>query len=205
MDRVGVMVLVSLVLLGASIGCDTKSRTASARLRTENAALNKHVDALEARQRELEASIQTADAGPDAVRNAAALGPQVATLAVSPMSGFEPGNTPDTLILEVHVQATDGRQRPIQLVGSLEAQVLRPVPGAAPELVADVRLDAKAVRDAWRSSLFGATYLIPVPLDAADVAADSPLLVHVFHDDLRTGRQLEATGGVSHHSSTDIR
>ena len=204
MSARGAMVLASLLVLSA-VGCDARSRTASARLRTENAALSRQIDALEARQRELEASLQVAGDGPAASRDARAHTPQVATLAVSQMSGFEPGDTAGTVVLEVHVLATDGRQRPIQLVGPLEAQVLRPVPGEAPELVATLRLDPEAVRDAWRESLFGATYLVPVPMDTADIPVDTKLLVHVFHDDLRTGRRLEATGGVAHNSSTDAR
>jgi hypothetical protein len=205
MRACGVLVLASLGLTLLGSGCDARSRRASARLRTENASLHTQIGSLEARQRELEASLQVADTGSPSPADALAEMPQVATLAVSSMSGFEPGDTEDTMVLEVHVRATDGRQRPIQLVGPLEAQVLRPVPAESPQLVADIQLDPKAVRDAWRSSMFGATYLIPISLDAADVPTDTPLLVHIFHDDVRTGRRLEASGVVAHHSSTDDR
>lgn len=202
MQRRGVLMLASLALVLWCCGCDARSRRASSRLRTENAALQKQIVALEARQRELKASLTATD---DQIDPPLADVPRVATLAVSSMSGFEPGDTPEKMVLEVHVQATDGRQRPIQLVGPLEAQVLRPVPGGPPRLIATHWLDPEAVRDAWRSSLFGATYLVPVPVETADIQADAPLLIHVFHDDLRTGRQLEATGSIAHHSSTNSR
>ena len=117
------------------------------------------------------------------------------------MSGFEQGASPDERLLELHVVATDGRQRPIQLVGPLEAQVLRARPGKTPLLLADVTLDPANVRDAWRQSLFGTTYLVPVPLPATEPAGD--LLVQVYHDDLTTGRRVECSGSVPHHPSTE--
>lgn len=197
-----VLVLASLALAVPLLGCDGASRRASARLRTENAALHRQIDGLEARTRELEGSLLATTAG-TTLELTAAESPQVATLLVSPMSGFEPGDTPGMTVLEVHVQASDGRQRPIQLVGPLEAQVLRPMPGGAPRVLADITLDPAQVRDAWRGGMFGATYLVPVPLSIADLPSDAPLLVHVFHDDARTGRRLESTGSVTHTPSTD--
>ncbi|MDP6479548.1 MAG: hypothetical protein QGI75_05835 [Phycisphaerales bacterium] len=199
------LVFASLAAVLSCSGCDSRSRRASARLRTENALLLQQIDALESRQRELKASLQAIDAESPTRTKASAEVPQVATITVSSMSGFEPGETEDGMVLEVHVQATDGKQRPIQLVGPLEAQVLRPVPGEPPQLLVDLKLDPEAVREAWRSSLFGATYLIPIPMATSDVQPDMPLLVHVFHDDLRTARRLEASGTVAHHLSTDDR
>ena len=197
----GVMMLASLAA-AVLCGCDASSRRASARLRTENASLMDQVAALEARQRELEATVLASAEHPTDGTISVEM-PQVATLEVSPISGFEPGDTPESLILEVHVSAADGRQRPIQLVGELEAQVLRPVPGESPRLLADRVLSPAQVRDAWRGGLFGATYLVPIELAAADVPANAPLLIHVFHTDARTGRELEASGGVAHSASTD--
>ena len=198
----GVLVLTSLVVCVPLLGCDGASRRASARLRTENASLQRQIEGLEARTRELEAAV-TAKTSGSSPELTAINTPQVATLSVSSMSGFEPGDTPDSTILEVHVQASDGRQRPIQLVGPLEAQILRPVQGEPPQVLADIRLDPTQVRDAWRGGMFGATYLVPVPLSTIDLPADSPLLVHIFFDDARTGRRLESTGSVTHTPSTD--
>ncbi|MDP7070764.1 MAG: hypothetical protein QF561_05380 [Phycisphaerales bacterium] len=195
---IGPIALSSLILVA---GCDAASRRASARLRTENAALERQIESLEARTRELEGTLHAIETEAALAPDTAAQAPQVATLEVSPLSGFEPGASIDDVVLEVHVEATDGRQRPIQLVGPLEAQVLRARPGEAPDLLADVTLSPAAVRDAWRGSLFGATYLVPIPMPRP--AADQQLLIQVFHDDLRTGRTLECSGGIAHKPSTE--
>jgi hypothetical protein len=198
----GMLVLASLVVTVPLLGCDGASRRASARLRTENAALHRQIEGLDARTRELEASLN-ADVTGSSPELAAIDTPQVATLSISSMSGFEPGDTPGTTVLEVHVQASDGRQRPIQLIGPLEAQILRPVPGGTPQVLADITLNPAEVRDAWRGGMFGATYLMPVLLSTSDLPSGVPLLVHVFHDDARTGRRLESTGSVAQTPSTD--
>ncbi len=193
------MMLTAMLLLA---GCDGRSRRASARLRTENAAMQQQIETLQARETELEATLAMVESQHEV--NAEALGqmPQVAGLVVSPLSGFEPTNDDTSLRLELHVSAQDGRQRPIQLVGSMEAQVLRPVPGRSPEVIATTTLSPSQVRDAWRGGLMGATYRIDVPVQAASIAPDTPVLVHIFHTDARTGRQLETTASVSHHPST---
>jgi len=191
------------VVLVASAGCDARSRKASARLRTENAALQQQIAALQARTRELEAGLRSLEVDAGEAPGTRVTAPRVAAIAVSPMTGFEPGEQPGTTTLEVHVTATDGRQRPVQLVGPLRAQVLRPVPDAAPEVLAEIVLEPETVRDAWRGGLFGATYLVPVSLASEDIPTSVPILVHVFHDDLATGSRLEATGGVAHQPSTN--
>ncbi len=195
---VDVLLVASLIIVA---GCDARSRRASARLRTENAALEQHVESLEARTRELEGTLEAMESDQDLKVGTAVHAPQVATLTVSALSGFEPGTTPEDVVLEVHVQATDGRQRPIQLVGPLEAQILRPRPNEAPEVLADLTLDPAAVRDAWRSSMFGSTYLMPITMGRPE--SEQPLIVHVFHEDLRTGRRLECSGNITHQPSTD--
>ncbi|MCH2142683.1 MAG: hypothetical protein MK077_06780 [Phycisphaerales bacterium] len=195
----GIIFIAATVLLTS---CDGRSRRASAKLRSENAALHREVEALQDRQVELEASLTALATEQGGNRGAAAQTPQVAGLTISPLSGFEPGEGPDALRLEIHVAAQDGRQRPIQLVGPLEAQVLRPVPGRSPVVLATTKLDPTAVRDAWRGGLLGATYRVDVMLDTASIEPDTPVLVHVFHTDARTGRSLEATSSVAHRPST---
>jgi hypothetical protein len=195
-----VLTLAAVVML--STGCDSRSRRASARLRTENAALQQQLEAMSARTRELEIGLRAAEASAGEMPGTRVAAPRVTAIAVSPMSGFEPGASPDSTVLEVHVTAMDGRQRPVQLVGPLRAQVLRPIPDQPPSVLAEVVLDPETVRDAWRGSLFGATYLIPIDLETNALPTSTPLLVHVFHEDLTTGTRLEATGGVAHQPST---
>lgn len=195
----GIIIITAAILLA---GCDGRSRRASAALRTENAALERQVQSLQDRQIELEASLAAVATEREMDLDALSQMPQVAGLTISPLSGFEPEADPATLRLEVHVAAQDGRQRPIQLVGPLEAQVLRPVPGRSPRLLAKTSLDPAAVRDAWRGGLLGATYRIDLTVPTADINPDTPVLVHVFHTDARTGRALEATSSVAHRPST---
>jgi hypothetical protein len=196
MKRGGLLVLLALMVAPIQ-GCDGASRRASARLRTENAGLLRQIDELKARTRELEAGLLAAEQEQHRFSGQLTAAPRLATITVSPMSGFEPGNSEDTKTLEVHVAATDGLNRPIQLVGPIEAQVLRPVPGAEPEVVASAILSPAEVRDAWRGGLFGTTYLVPIQLQTASLAKNKTLLVHVFHEDLTTGQRVEGTGGIA--------
>ncbi len=195
MHRSGVLSLALIACLFT--GCDTRSRTASARLRTENADLKRQIDSLTLQTAELQAKLQASmhDEDPQPLLHS----PRLAHILISPITGYETKN--GTAVLEVHVTAHDGRNRPIQLVGPLEAQVLRPREGLAPELVASIQLEPDAVRDAWRGGLMGATYLVQLPIPPS--ASETPLLVHVFHEDLVTGRRLECSGSVSHKPSTD--
>ncbi|MCH2140287.1 MAG: hypothetical protein MK100_04545 [Phycisphaerales bacterium] len=189
------LLLISAVLLA---GCDSRSRRASARLRTENDDLKRQVEGLEARQAELEASLLASEQTNASVPGTRVESPRLAHLSISPLSGYETG---ETTHLEIHLTAADGRQRPIQLHGPIEAQVLRPVSGGTPELVSSIDMTTADVRDAWRGGILGATYLIelPVPEPSGESTA---WIVHIFHDDLHTGRRLEASGPIAHQPST---
>jgi len=182
-----------LLLAGATLvlatGCTGGMRRANARLRTDNAQLQDTVAALRLKQTELEAQLQRAgELNP--ARSLQALVPQVAAIAISPLSGLDP-SPPGGPVLQIHVVAVDGRGRPIQLAGPLEAQVLEPISGQSPRVLASIRLDAAGAHDAWRGGPLGATWLIDVPLPA-DLPAE-PLLIHVEHRDLRTDRVLRAS------------
>jgi len=189
------VLIVAGLLLG---GCDTRSRRASARLRTENDDLKQKIDALTARQQELEATLADVEVNQGAQTGTLVDAPRLTMLAVAPLSGYEPGDQPR---LDIHLTPTDGRRRPIQLHGPIEAQVLRPRPGDQPEVVATRTLTANEVRDAWRGGLFGTSYLVDVPIEAPSADVDG-WVVHIFHRDLRTDRTLEATGTIAHHPST---
>lgn len=187
--------------LAPTLGCDGRSRRASARLRTANTQLEAQVESLTSRVDELKAAVSRAETETNRRDGALAHAPLVTTLSVSSMSGFEPGSSADTTIAEVHVGALDGRHRPVQLVGTLEVQLLRPVAGGDPLLLARTTLDAGQVRDAWRQALIGPTYLAPVELTRDALPDDGPVIVHVFHEDARTGRRLEAIGALNRSST----
>ena len=103
--RLGIAATMMLTAMLLLAGCDGHSRRASARLRTENAAMQQQIETLQARQTELEATLATVESEHEV--NAEALGqmPQVAGLMVSPLSGFEPTDDDASLRLELHVSA----------------------------------------------------------------------------------------------------
>ncbi len=187
------MIASRLLLAGATLvlaaGCSGGMRRANARLRTENATLQDTVAALKQQHIELNAQLQAAVAlNPEPPVQA--LTPQIATIAISPMSGLDP--TPNAgPVLQLHVVALDGRGRPIQLAGPLEAQVLQPVAGQSPVVLAATALDLAGARDAWRGGPLGTTWLIEVPLPHD--LPNEPLLIHVEHRDVRTDRVLRTT------------
>ena len=160
------MIASRLLLAGAALvlaaGCSGGMRRANARLRTENATLEDTVATLKQQHIELNAQLQAAVASsPEPPIQA--LVPQVATIAISPMSGLDP--TPSAgPVLQLHVVALDGRGRPIQLAGPLDAQVLQPVVGQPPVVLAAMALNLAEARDAWRGGPLGTTWLIEVPL-----------------------------------------
>lgn len=181
--------------------CDTRSRRASARLRTENAHLEQQVDVLSTRVQELEAALATTESDQGLSAGALAMSPLPVQLQIASISGFEPGDSEDRIIAEVHITAHDGLGRPVQLVGPIEVQVLRPVEGGEPVLLGRLDLDPHEVRRAWRQGLVGATYLAQVDLEAADVEPGSFVLTHVFHQDARTDRRLETAGALNRPSA----
>ena len=99
------MIASRLLLAGATLvlaaGCSGGMRRANARLRTENASLQDTVAALEQAQIELTAQLQAAVAQrPEPPLQA--LVPQVATIAISPMSGLDPSPSGGP-VLQLHV------------------------------------------------------------------------------------------------------
>ena len=97
-------------------------------------------------------------------------------------------------MLQILVGSVDGRNRPVQLAGTLEVQVLCPRSGNAPELVGSTTLEGPQLRDAWRGGLLGVHWLVEVPIHKGATLDD--LLVHVRYVDMRTGRTLSTSGSI---------
>ena len=165
-------------------GCSGAMRRANARLRTENAQQQDQIAALHLANAELQAQLALAQSEP-ASGNVNEHIPQLASVAISPLSGLDPSSD-DGPVLQVHVQSMDGRGRPIQLAGPLMAQVLLPQQSGPPAVLATTSLDAHQVRDAWRGGPLGTTWLVELPLSERHLR--EPLLIHIEHTDLRTGR-----------------
>jgi hypothetical protein len=187
------MIPLRLLLAGAAIvattGCTGGMRRANARLREENAGLQDSVAALGLQLAERDVQLHAATlANPNASEEA--LVPQVASIAISPLSGLDPSPSHGP-VLQIHVVAIDGRSRPIQLAGPMEVQVLQPVAGQPPQLLAGTSLTAAQARDAWRGGPMGPTWLIDVPLPKG--MPNDGVLISIEHTDLRTNRVLRAS------------
>ena len=176
-------------------GCTDRSRAVNADLRDrihqlqqDNADLTAQVSELERHLEDLaEPDDQLQEAGHPAI-------PLVTSIAVSGVSGrrLEPdedGNRP----LDVHVVARDGRNRPIQLAGTMRVKLtVVPEDESAREL-AVVDLSPEELREAWRGGpLGGPSWLVRIPVNDLDFPAETTSLgVDVFYEDLRTGVQLQ--------------
>ena len=200
-SRVSVILLAVLLLLvcGLQVSCKNRSRAMSAQLRDQVHELESENEALRLRQQELEIQLKSsgstskADDGTPSGSDSAAI-PVVTRISLNRASGRR--TTPDAdgqRPLEIHVGAVDGRNRPIQLAGSMRIKVTRIQEDAAPVELADIELSPEELRDAWRGGFVGGTtWLANVPLDDADLTPDvESLNVKVFYRDLRTGELLE--------------
>lgn len=185
-----------MAVLVLATGCDSASRKASARLRRDVVNLQQQVDALQKQEKELQAQLKQAQEGRDELEaEILASTPFVSSIALSPFSGMrrDEGDGP---VMELFVSAVDGRGRPLQVVGRLQAlAMLIPSEGETVEL-GRVDLGPAEVRDAWRGGLGGASYLVEVPMTGSLPEGTSTVHVRVFHEDARTGEVFEASGDI---------
>jgi|TARA_B100001059_G_scaffold229238_1_gene261548 hypothetical protein len=177
-------------------GCDSDSRKANARLRREVHDLQAKVSGLEQRDAELRVQLSRIEQDdPEIDSEILSSTPRVMAISLSPYSGVQRTDE-DRTTIEVFAAAVDGRNRPLQMVGSLRAvAVAIPADGPPVELGA-VSLSPAQVRDAWRNVFGSPSYLIEVPLDRPLPESAQSVHVRVFHEDARTGRILEAAADV---------
>jgi len=185
----------ALVIAATAVfGCSDRSRAVNAGLRDRIHELEEDVRSQSLQIEELEIqlkatqtpSIEPAQSGHPSI-------PVVTRLRIDSTSGRrqdadDSGNRP----LEVHLSAVDGRNRPVQLAGTIRIQVTLISEGQPPLELYSEELTPEEVRDAWRGGVFGGpTWLISVPLDARKIPDDTRFLdVDIFYDDLRTGERL---------------
>ena len=125
--------------------------------------------------------------------------PRVAAIELSPFSSLRWNATPvDEAMLNVHVTAVDGRGRPIQLTGSIDAVARSmPVNGESLEL-GRASLSAAQVRDAWRAGVLGASYQVEIPIHQ-DLLEEDHGEIHV------SARFMDALTGVEHDATVEVR
>lgn len=177
------------------VGCGDSRRRANAELRTTIHQLQQELGETRLQVSELESQLrEKADLeGGDAQLRANT--PRVAAITLSSLSGMrrEDDGVPT---IELYVSATDGRGRPLQLVGTLDA-VVRYLPVKGEERVLGrASLGMPEVRDAWRRGLGGVSYLVEIPLDQPIPASAKTLHAQVTHTDARTDVAHEASGPI---------
>lgn len=194
--RISVILLAVVALLasGVQLSCKNRSRAMSAQLRDQVHELKTENEALRLRQQELEIQLKTSHTGDEASHTTDSAIPVVTRIMLDGASGRR--TTPDTngrRPLEIYVTAVDGRNRPIQLAGSMRVKVTRIQEDGPPVELADIQMTPDELRDAWRGGFIGGpTWLAKVPLEGSDLTPDvDSLNVKVFYRDLRTGELLE--------------
>ena len=198
-----VAALVGIPITILLMSCSDRSRAANARLRDQVHNLEERNQQLKLRNEELLQHLASTEMElPVPVMAGDAAIPVVTAISIDNSSGRR--QTPDSngqRPLEVHVRAIDGRNRPVQLAGSMRIQVTRIEEGQPPVELHAIELTPAEVRDAWRGGLLGSpTWLISIPLAEEDLAADRQVLdVTVFYEDLRTGQSLECGDKVDIH------
>ncbi len=187
-----------LLCLSACVvwGCGDASRKANARLRREVHDLKQEVARLELL--ESERATQLAQAGsvrPDLDEEVLVSTPMVTGIGMSTWSG-QLDRSEDIPTVEIFVSAVDGRNRPLQMVGTLTARAMFIPPEGEPVDLGERTLTPSQVRDAWRNVLGTPSYAIKLPIrDPLPDGAES-IHVRVFHEDARTGRRFETSGDV---------
>ena len=178
-------------------GCDSAGRKANARLRREVYDLKQEVARLELQETERITQLeQAASDHQDLDEEVLASTPMVTGIGLSSYSGQLLEEADGAPIVEVFVSAADGRNRPMQMVGTLTTRAMViPVEGPPIEL-GEATLTPSQLRDAWRNVFGTPNYLVELPLDRPIPDGAQSIHVRVFYDDARTGRRFEVSGDV---------
>lgn len=205
MRFVGPHALVLLAALACVVpaGCRcARVEESNDRLRREVHDLNEEVDALRRRNQELNNELSRASAAPDSlpesVRRAM---PHVTGISIGRFSGSEDKDgdgVPEFLV--VHVKSADGRDRFVQLVGTLTATALLTEDASGPVCLGSLALDPVALRGSYVSGFMGTYYRLDVPLDGKLMSRvgilDRQCTVTVEFADALTGRSHSAIASI---------
>lgn len=191
-------------LLIALAGCQGKLKgfeNENDTLRRQVLEQQKEIDRLKAQNGELSAKlaeataeIQQAGRGPAADVIAAL--PRCAGIKLGSATGWvDKDGTPGPEGVEAIVSPFDGRQRFVQVAGTLrvEAYLLPPIgAGSAPLPLGSATLTPTELREAYRSSFMGTYYSILIPLQRPNQPAKGKLLVRASFTDAVSGKTFEA-------------
>ena len=189
-----VFLLVFLAMCSGAIGCTDRSRAVNAGLRDRIHELEDQNRSRDLQIQEMKLQLEAAQSPAEAPLLAGHPAiPLVTEIRIDSTSGRR--QQPDdsgTRPLEIHLKAFDGRNRPIQLAGTIRVQVTLISKGEQPRELYSGELTAQDVRNAWRGGAFGGpTWMISVPIKDEDLPQGTRTLdVDIFYEDLRTGEEL---------------
>ncbi|MCC6971989.1 MAG: bZIP transcription factor [Phycisphaerales bacterium] len=206
-----------LLLAGCSVGGSTSASRANDELRRRVMALEDQKKTLEQTNAELLAKVSewSKERGPALPADVLAAMPRCASISISDLGTWlDPADVgkPATSA-HVSVSCLDGRGRSMQGVGTLRVEVMvlpagetivdssggrSAREGATPIRTAKIELGPSALRDAYREGLFGASYVVDLPLEPL-AERSAVVLVRASFADAITGATHEATKLVDVH------
>lgn len=201
----------SLLLAGcgsATIGGAKGFSTANDELRTKVAALEAENAQLKAIRTELEGRLAQEQRVREGLvsQDVLAAMPACSGIAIDSLSGLFPAsNDVAPTTCNIYIKPFDGRQRFVQIVGTVRAEVHALDPAAAaqdagksPVTIGTLTLTPAQLREAYRSGLTGTHYTLEVPITSPDASLHkADLVIRVQFEDALTGKVHEATQNVN--------
>ncbi len=153
---------------GLRIGGDSTVSAENDRLRAENFDLRTQLNAMELQRQEFRRKVEATAGSPAA--DVVEATPALAQLLIAPTSHVRPATPTSPTRAVLHLDPRDGRNRPIQITGTVSVVVSRA--GAADVAFS---LGALALRDAFRGGPFGGGYTVEIPLAGDPAPATAKL------------------------------
>lgn len=194
-----VALITLLWVSGCTVGGSKGVGVENARLRTELAETQKQVAALNAEREELLTKLAEANSARQAALTPDVLAalPRVAGVRIGSLSGLAPSDRALAATrADIYVEPFDGRDRFVQIVGTLSVEAV--VMGRAadgkepPRVLASQMLTPAQVRDAYRSGFTGTHYSVELPFSPAMAERKGTLLLRVRFADALSGREFAA-------------
>lgn len=187
------------LLAGCRVGAGRNIETVNDELRRENLELKQQVEKLMRERDDLRLKLED-----EARARLGTLKPEVlealpvcAGLEIEKLSGLEPAerSAPATGVV-VYLRPFDGRDRVVQIVGTLDVEAAWLAGGAgkgeAPRTIARARLEPAQLREAYRSGLMGSGYTLELPLETPIAERKGTLVIRAEFADALTGKVWKA-------------
>ena len=186
--------IAGLALLSLALGgCGVKHfATENDRLRRLTLEQESQIKALEAENSELQTKLTEANLARETALDPEVLAalPRCAGIIIETLSGLEwprAGETQGPRVI-VYIDPFDGRQRFVQIVGTLTVDAIIAGPTGDPSpLTVTVTLKPAEVRDAYRDSVTGSFYSVSVPIEADAIPTEGTVTIRARFVDALTG------------------